>query len=187
LGRLVPVAEAVAEAEAEAEAASAYVPLQPDVISYREGKLYVVGRGASPISAVAPANSLPSAVPGLYTFSLAGCVALSREADDVSLAVRGDASVLPRGADPHGGELVGDEFWLLDQARARQQQHFMDAPYCMHHALLPPARLCYAMVCYAMLHMLCYAPSGQAGTHLEATCADRSPVLLSRSILAAVL
>jgi len=90
--------------------------LQPDVHSYRDGRIYVVGRGPSPLSAVAVANRLPSAIPGLFTFTITDCTSVSVDVSDTVVAAD-DAHSVHTAPDPHGGDFVGaHEFWLIDQS-----------------------------------------------------------------------
>ena len=89
--------------------------LQPDVHSFRDGRMYVVGRGPSPVSAVAASNVLSSAVPGLYSFTVTNCTSISFTASDTVVPVDAAKSV-HTSPDPHGGDFVGDhEFWIIDQ------------------------------------------------------------------------
>lgn len=100
--------------DASAPVGSADV-LQPDVMAYSNGTVYLVGRGPSPVSAVLDFNFVSSAVPGLYTFALHGCTRLYR-APTPPLPVE-YARTVHTAPDPHGGYLVTeDEFWLVDQA-----------------------------------------------------------------------
>lgn len=89
--------------------------LQPDVISYRNGKLYVVGRGSNPVSAVVPDYFKATALAGLYTFTVTNCQEVSVEEDDVVLLADKEKSV-HIAPDTHGGDLVNDEFWIVDQS-----------------------------------------------------------------------
>jgi len=86
--------------------------LQPDLVSFKSGKLYITGRGPKPVSAVAQGNFNPKAVAGLYTVSVADCTGPSFGADDVAVPA---AALTLLDADFHGGSFVGEEYWGLDQ------------------------------------------------------------------------
>jgi hypothetical protein len=86
--------------------------LQPDYVVYKEGKLYIAGRGPKPISAVAKENFNPNAVAGLYTVSIEDCTKASFKSDDVAIAA---APLTLMDSDFHGVNFVGDDVWGLDQ------------------------------------------------------------------------
>ena len=90
---------------------------QPDVLSKRGNILYQPTRGRHPFSAVAPNNRLPYAAPGLYSYRMSeDCLSVYRSEDDISLPAH-DATSTLKAADPHGGDVVGEEeVWMIDQA-----------------------------------------------------------------------
>jgi hypothetical protein len=89
--------------------------MQPDIFDMQNGKIYQATRGRAPLSAVSTANMLIAASPGMYTYTVKDCLEIIRTESDVSLPAN-DIHTVGASADPHGGALVGDEFWMIDQA-----------------------------------------------------------------------
>ena len=83
-------------------------PLQPDCSWYKNGTLYVAGRGPRPLSAVKVSNYNSAASPALYTFTLSECTQVSLESNDLHLEMDASHTVLEY-PDPHGGSIVDDD------------------------------------------------------------------------------
>jgi hypothetical protein len=107
-----------------AEVSSKY-QLMPDVIYLRDGKLYVAGRGHTPLSAVKPYNFLPNATSGMFTFSISSdCSTVSYdEASDMVLPSQKMFNT--QSSDFHGLWGVGaDEIWAICQSATGSIQSY---------------------------------------------------------------
>lgn len=90
--------------------------IMPDVLRIVDKRVYQTTRGPIPISAVSMDNAFPNASPGLYTYTLSEtCDTIHRTATDVAIASVTDWTVAAA-SDPHGGDVVGSEYWLIDQS-----------------------------------------------------------------------
>lgn len=89
---------------------------QPDVLAQVGNVLYQPSRGRRPFTAVRAENRLPHAAPGLYSYRVSDdCTSFYRHEGAISLAANDSAS-FQTAADPHGGGVVGQEVWAIDQA-----------------------------------------------------------------------
>lgn len=96
--------------------------LQPDVVYYRDGDLYMAARGPEPVSAVKPQNFFQNATPGLFKLQLTDCVD-PQYSEDAFLLTQLDR-VPAITSDVHGAWGVGDEVWAIDQAATGSVQTY---------------------------------------------------------------
>lgn len=97
--------------------------LQPDVIFYRDGTLYMAARGPEPVSAVKAQNFFADATPGLFKLSLTDCAAPAYAADAFLLTQLDRVPAIT--SDVHSLWGVGpSEIWAIDQAATGSVQTY---------------------------------------------------------------